>query len=525
MNEMSVLQKLDSWFPRGDIDDTARQRGLKWQVRNGVGVQLMESLAVGAFLTAYALQLGASNLVIGLLAAIPALMNLVQLPTVFLVDKVQNRRAISFFSSCLSRPALLIAASAAFMSSPDLGIKLLIAGYVVRYAAGAVNTCAWNSWMRDLIPAQTRGRFNAKRLAWMTAFGMLATLGGGLFMDAWPDFTELPKSYGFAFLIFVAFLCGTASMLTLFKIPESPMKITPETKVTAASLLLPLKDKNYRSLITFLFIWNFAVGLATPFFTVHMLTRLDISLTLVMILTMLSSLANIAVLTAWGQIADRFSYKTVLGFSAPLFLMCIFAWTFTSVQGPHKFTLILLFAIHILTGVATGGVTLSTSNINMKLAKEHQASSYIAVAAVAASLAAGLSPIIGGAFADVLANYEVKVMIDWTSPTKSISKTALDLTHWDFYFIIAAVLGMLSLHFLAILQEDGDTKDARVGREILMSLRNGLSDMSSIGGSRDALDFLAMGGRLRQRKSRAKPEVKKPVKEKPQRKLAIKPEK
>jgi hypothetical protein len=49
---------------------------IKWINRNGVGIQVMETLAVGAFLTAFALELGASNLVIGMLAAIPHLCQL-----------------------------------------------------------------------------------------------------------------------------------------------------------------------------------------------------------------------------------------------------------------------------------------------------------------------------------------------------------------------------------------------------------------------------------------------------------------
>jgi hypothetical protein len=49
------------------------EQGMKWLVRNGVGVQVMETLTAGAILTAFALELGASNLIIGVLAAVPHL--------------------------------------------------------------------------------------------------------------------------------------------------------------------------------------------------------------------------------------------------------------------------------------------------------------------------------------------------------------------------------------------------------------------------------------------------------------------
>ena len=61
-------------------EDERLQHNIKWVTRNGVGIQVMETLAVGAFLTAFALQLGASNAFIGALAAIPHLSQLAQLP-------------------------------------------------------------------------------------------------------------------------------------------------------------------------------------------------------------------------------------------------------------------------------------------------------------------------------------------------------------------------------------------------------------------------------------------------------------
>ena len=49
--------------------DPRMTASIPWIMRNGVGIQIMETLAVGAFLTAFAVQLGASNFTIGLLAA------------------------------------------------------------------------------------------------------------------------------------------------------------------------------------------------------------------------------------------------------------------------------------------------------------------------------------------------------------------------------------------------------------------------------------------------------------------------
>jgi hypothetical protein len=54
------------------------QSGLRSVIKDGLASQTMVTLTGGAFLVAFALKLGASNLVIGLLAAIPPLTQLMK---------------------------------------------------------------------------------------------------------------------------------------------------------------------------------------------------------------------------------------------------------------------------------------------------------------------------------------------------------------------------------------------------------------------------------------------------------------
>jgi hypothetical protein len=85
-------------------------QSLPWIVRNGIGIQLMETLAVGAILTAFAIQLGASNFLIGLLAAIPHLSQLAQLTAMCVVDRLPSRRKVYTWSGYFARPMFLVIA-------------------------------------------------------------------------------------------------------------------------------------------------------------------------------------------------------------------------------------------------------------------------------------------------------------------------------------------------------------------------------------------------------------------------------
>ena len=112
-------------------------------------------------------------------------------------------------------------------------------------------------------------------------------------------------------------------------------------------LVRPFEDINFRSLVMFLGSWNFAINLAAPFFTVYMLQRLGLEMSLIIGLTVLSQLMHFAFLGLWGKFTDRFSFKSVLGISRPLFVLCILAWAFTTMRERNILTVPLLIVIHI----------------------------------------------------------------------------------------------------------------------------------------------------------------------------------
>ena len=74
-----------------------------WIIKNGIGIQIMETLAVGAFLTALAVQLGAPNWMIGALAAIPHLAQVAQIPALWTVEELRQRRRIYLTSGAVAR--------------------------------------------------------------------------------------------------------------------------------------------------------------------------------------------------------------------------------------------------------------------------------------------------------------------------------------------------------------------------------------------------------------------------------------
>ena len=475
--------------PDADVSRRDIQFGLVWVVRNGLASQAMETLTIGAFLVAYALQLGASNVHIGILAAVPHLVQFAQLFGVYLVERFRSRRLVCVIAGGISRPMLLVMAGAAFMSTSGAALAMLIAAFVVRYTLGAIVGTSWNSWLRDLVPEARRGRFFAKRLMLMTLIGMGISLLAAGFVDLWTYYEPGRRTYAYSILLGLAFLCGLASVYCMVRMPEPKMPGPPTDLDLRVLLMRPFADLNFRGLMLFLGSWNFAVNLAAPFFTVYMLTRLNMDLTTVTVLTVLSQLSYVLVMREWGAIADRFSNKSVLSVCGPLFIVCIFAWTFTTFPERHILTIPLLVMIHILTGIATAGVTLASTNIGLKLAPAGSATTYLASSSLVNAIAAGIAPIIGGLSADLFLNRDLSLILHWSSPESDVVLPALSIQHWDFFFVFATIVGAYSLHRLALVREVGEVSERVVLTELLMDAKRTVRNLSTVAGLRALTEF------------------------------------
>jgi MFS family permease len=443
--------------------------------------EAMGTLATGIFLTGFAVALGASNLEIGLLAAVPSVVQFLQFPAVVLVERLRQRRAICVWAAGIGR-SFLIAASAAPLIGGSAGVVVLIASIAIWQASAAVAGCAWNSWMRDLVPEADYGRFFGRRAAANTAVAMTLALLCGILIDRWKQFSPGHAIAAYMATFLVSAAVGFLGVRLLSITPDQPMAAGRSHTHVLAILIAPFRDRNFRRLIVFLSAWSFAANLAAPFFAVYMLKSLGYSMTNVAVLTTASQLSNLAAVSLWGNLIDRFSNKAVLGYSAPLFLLCTLAWTFTGLPWMTSITFYLLLTIHVLMGVATAGVALATGNIAMKLSPPGQATSFLAANSVASASCAALAPIIGGLCADFFAAHELTLGFTWKTGADAVTFQMLNLHAWTFCFGLAFLVGLISLSRLSLVQEAVGTVNPLLMRDLLLEARNAVRGLSSVAG-------------------------------------------
>jgi len=475
--------------PKESLSDSEIQSGLDYVIKDGIASQAMGILTGGAFLVAFAIKLGASNFVIGLLAAIGPLAQLLQLPSILLVEKIRNRRAIVVVTAGLSRLCWLIIALIPFLFGGKIGLALLLTLLVAVSAFGAVSGCSWNSWMRDLIPQEKLGSFFSKRMRIATAVGIALSLVAAVYLDLWKKLFAARELEGYSMLFLAGFVAGVLGLYFLAKTPETRMPAAAEKPKILRLLSQPFKDENFRKLIAFLCSWNFAVNLAGPFFMVYMLKRLGLSMSFIIGLSILSQVMNFAFLRIWGRFTDVFSNKSVLAISGPLFILSILAWTFTTMPEKYVLTIPLLILIHIVMGLASAGVSLASGNIGLKLAPQGQATAYLATNTIVNSVAAGIAPILGGKFADFFAGRELEWTLKYTSTGGEFSLPTLSLQQWDFFFFFAFVIGLYSLHRLAMVKETGEVEEKIVIDELFAEVKGQVRTLSSVEGLRQMVSF------------------------------------
>lgn len=486
---MNVIPKF--LRPTPDLTEAARDRGLRNMTMQAVAASGADGLASGGFLAAFALILGATNFQIGIMTAIPFIVQPLQILAVLLVERIRMRKLITvtayFVAYAMWIPVALIPF---FIEVPNpTAISVMLCFIALRGMANAFVNTGWNGWLRDIIPQDVMGKFFAHRLRLATIAAAIAALVAAGYIDWWKESGPAAEIFGYSYAMLLgSIVFGFGAVVFMARMPEPQMAVPEGPRPSVLnSLSAPLRDTNFRQLIKFTFMWNFVAHLAVPFFTVYMLVKLNMSLTAVVGLGVLSQVFNIVFLRVWGPFVDRFGSKIVLTLSSSLYFLVILGWTFTTMPESHALTLPLLVFLHMLIGIASAGINLATTTIRMKMSPSAQSTSYLTAVSLSASLGAGIGPLLGGAFADFFDVRHLKVVVEWMDPSRVVGFPAFFLTGFDFLFAIAFVLGVFTVGLLSRMHEKGEADSQEVMDELMSQTRQNLRVLNSVPG----LSFVA----------------------------------
>lgn len=470
------------------------ERGQAALVRDAAFASLAGSLYGGVVLVGFALALGASPFIIGLLAALPLLSQAAQLPAISLVERLRRRRQIAVISVSVARAAILALALIPLLVPEHWRLPLLIGTELVISVLGSICACAMNSWMHQLLPRPGLGSFFARRLFWGTTLGCAGALAAGFIVDYWP-YPE--KLHAYALVFAAGALSGFISSRYIAQVPEPEMTQAGPPATVWEKIRIPFRDRNFRSILVFVAAWNVASNIAAPFIAVYLMRQLGYPLSTVMLLNVASQLANTFTLYAWGSVSDRLSNKAVLALAVPVYFASVFGLAIAATPERHGLTLPLLAVFHVVMGWAAGGIGLATGNIGIKLAPAAEATAYLAAVSITVSLAGGIAPIIGGGIAEWLEASRLSLVVHWMSATRTGEIFVLNFAHWEFLFAISAVAGLYVMHRLAAIREGTEIVTREVMQALAVEAARSINPRSSVGG---VISGLVSFGRLIERR-------------------------
>jgi len=476
--------------PKPELVEADLDKAVSRLVYDGMFGQTMMVLSTGPFLVAFALILGGSNKVIGVLAAVGPLAQMLQIPAIFVVEGIRMRKVITVVTATVSRSCLFAIAMLPWFAPEDYRVPFFLLFLACHYGIGAFAGCAFGSWLRDLVPVERMGKFFARRLTYSTAAGAALSLLGGMAVDLYREhFTNPAGAYTIVFSI-----AGVAGLVSVFFMGSTPEPAMPKAEHVPLWELLarPFRDTNFRNLLTFLACWGAAVNFATPFFTVYMLRRIGLNMTWVLSLSVVSQITNVLFFGVWRRLSDQFTNKSVLVFSVPLFFISFLFWPFTTLPDRYILSIPLLIAIHVIAGMATAGVALCANNLAMKTAPYGNGASYLAVNALVSGIAATISPVLAGFAADWFEPYEVQLTLsfnDWTQEFAAWELPTIDLRGLDFVFLIAFLMGVYCFHRLLAVREEGEVTEQVLRQAFVGEVGRMVRQVSSVAGMRQIVSF------------------------------------
>jgi MFS family permease len=333
--------------------------GSFWSVMYGIGEN---------YLSAFAVFLKASNFQIGLLSSLPLLLgSLLQYFSTRLTGLFGSRKRFVVLSAFIQALTWLPMLAAYYFGKMSAWMLIFFA--VVYYASGMIASPAWNSWIGDLVNPKDRGRYFGKRSRISGIIILFSIIGGGIVLDLFKDGQDR-QFLGFAALFIVALIARLMSTLFLSKKYEPEYKDGSNDGVTFVSFIRHIKENNYGLFVLFMTLMNFAVYVASPFFTAYLLYDLRLSYFAYMILTAASFITRYLALPVWGKLSDKYGNKIIMTLCSYMIGILPLTWLFST-------NVYYLFCVQLFSGIIWGGFELTTFNFVLDTTAPDKRTKYV----------------------------------------------------------------------------------------------------------------------------------------------------
>ena len=357
------------------IDQNAIERGKKLYIAEAGIEYLISILFAGTFLAKLTSELGMSDGLTGILSSIISLGCLFQLLSMT-VHRPRSKPLVVTLSIANQILFLCLYIIPLFSFSKTaktvIFVVFILLAYLIYYFAHPKKI----SWLMSLVEDSERGTFTANKEIVSLVAGSIFTYAMGAVID---HLTEAGNTR-LALIVcgIVVFVLTVLHTLTMIFTPEPEIVSEGEEKPRTSILqTLPkiLQNKKLMAVVPMFILYYIAKDVAFPFFGTYQNNELSFSLQLVSILTLIGSVARIAVSRFWGKYADRNGFVRMLLWT---FVFLALGYLSTALATP-KTGLVTFALYYIFNGIASGGINSALINLVFDYTAPEQRSDSLAI--------------------------------------------------------------------------------------------------------------------------------------------------
>jgi MFS family permease len=361
-------------------------------VLEGASARVIFNLTTGAFLVGLLKYIGASDTVCGYIIAIPVLAAVVQFLSPIILESLKMRKKI-IIAGCMIHRLLLSSLVAIPFLPADTNLKLWIAVavfFISYLAVSFINPAVANMYV-SFVPQNIRGKYFGMRESYLLLSATIVSLILGKVLDTFEEAGRVGA--GYLIIYAVVFVFTIINFISFYLMKEVPL-VHNETRMKISEVFsLPLKSKRFVRFFIMSAIWNVAFQIAGAYFSVYLVSDIDMSYTTITLLGMLSSGSYVVAANLWGKLADRRTWPVSAYLSLGALGVCHTLWFLSSKGSPLLLPIMVL--AHIISGIAWSGVNISMFNLQFVFTPDEKRTVYIGFNAAAAGILGYMAAVLG----------------------------------------------------------------------------------------------------------------------------------
>jgi len=327
-------------------------------------------IASNSFISAFAIYLGLTDFAIGIYALLDTMTNVIQVFAAPLFSKIGQSKKIVLINYAIYRISSVCFAFIPFISN-DVSIRtILFFLFASIYAiTGEMGYITFVNWRMTLIKKEDRTTFASTRNFLKNTVVLVFSLIMGVVLD---KFTAAGyELWGFIVLFTIVFIIAFIDIA--IRIYTYKPEVIQERITVKDNIVVPAKDKKFRSVLVTCGLNRFAYGIGTMYLNVFLLRYLKISYMYYSILNIILNLADALSSKYWGNQSKERKWEKII-----LPMSIIFIAAFTILFSVHNSYLIyLLPVVYILLGLGSASYEMYDHIAIYENSKDKMQTSYV----------------------------------------------------------------------------------------------------------------------------------------------------